>query len=417
MSNILILEDTEELTNLYKDLLEGSGHEIVVIEEAEEALGLYQKGANDLCIIDQRLKGKKKGLDYVAHLRRQNDYVPVIMITAHPKDSGIVSIARDLGVRFFIGKNAGSLLTGLLFKRVVQIVLGQIKTKENPLGKEWDFAFLESFIDNTLKRTLKCAFPVPQEMGYSFVEFAAFEEPTQKYLCSSSQTGCRMGCKFCKTGNLASFVRNLTYEEIVYFIFFVALLHGFPEKFDVLFEGEGEPTLNPNVLKFIREYSHILPCRISTIGVGTLESFLDELSDYPVEQVQFSLNADEDDLRGHLMPATKGYPIERSIRRIRKHTEKTGKTASLNYISLADINDSPNQIRNAVRKWGKDWNCFFRFSQANEFGIYRTASRKKLKEAKEIAGEEGVAAKIFTSAGREIKAGCGEFSADEWLRK
>ena len=58
-------------------------------------------------------------------------------------------------------------------------------------------------------------------------------------LCISSQVGCRMGCKFCQTGQMG-FIRHLTTEEIVAQVY-TAIFHLNVPVRNIVFMGMGEP--------------------------------------------------------------------------------------------------------------------------------------------------------------------------------
>ena len=70
-------------------------------------------------------------------------------------------------------------------------------------------------------------------------------------LCVSSQVGCRMGCRFCRTGKMG-LIRNLTAAEIVGQVFAARHQLGFDVR-NVVFMGMGEPLDNPDhVIQAIR---------------------------------------------------------------------------------------------------------------------------------------------------------------------
>ena len=66
--------------------------------------------------------------------------------------------------------------------------------------------------------------------------------------CISSQVGCRMGCKFCKTG-LMGLTRNLFHSEIISQILYLLSFMDSDKsvldtKFNIVFMGMGEPLDN-----------------------------------------------------------------------------------------------------------------------------------------------------------------------------
>ena len=73
----------------------------------------------------------------------------------------------------------------------------------------------------------------------AMVESVIMDMGCRQSLCVSSQVGCRMGCAFCRTGQLG-FRRNLTVSEIVQQVFCAIHILKAPIK-NVVFMGMGEP--------------------------------------------------------------------------------------------------------------------------------------------------------------------------------
>ena len=74
--------------------------------------------------------------------------------------------------------------------------------------------------------------------------------PRHATICISSQAGCRMGCRFCQTGQMG-LQRHLQVDEIVAQVYLAHVVLGFSVR-NVVFMGMGEPLDNwTNVIRAI----------------------------------------------------------------------------------------------------------------------------------------------------------------------
>ena len=100
MSEILLVEDEEHLARGLKFNLEAEGYPTRVVGDGETALDLLLKNHHefDLLVLDVMLPGKD-GFAVAAELRKANQYIPVLMLTARgrPEDvlKGFASGADD----------------------------------------------------------------------------------------------------------------------------------------------------------------------------------------------------------------------------------------------------------------------------------------------------------------------------------
>ena len=85
------------------------------------------------------------------------------------------------------------------------------------------------------------------------IESVVIPMATHHTICVSSQVGCRIGCRFCQTGQLG-FARNLTTEEIVGQVYAAKFTLGFGIR-NIVFMGMGEPFDNfDNVIQAVRVF-------------------------------------------------------------------------------------------------------------------------------------------------------------------
>src|SRR3954462_3980272 len=92
MSRILLVEDEQHLADGLRFNLEAEGHEVVILDNGEEALARLdaEPARFDLIILDVMLPGID-GFAVVAALRRQKLFVPVLMLTARGRSEDVLS--------------------------------------------------------------------------------------------------------------------------------------------------------------------------------------------------------------------------------------------------------------------------------------------------------------------------------------
>ncbi|MEN8117451.1 MAG: response regulator transcription factor [Bacteroidota bacterium] len=79
--NILLVEDDEALRFIVKDNLEQNEYKVSVAEDGEIALELFEKNNFDLIVLDVMLP-KKDGFQVAEVIRKTNDHIPIIFLTA-----------------------------------------------------------------------------------------------------------------------------------------------------------------------------------------------------------------------------------------------------------------------------------------------------------------------------------------------
>lgn len=169
-------------------------------------------------------------------------------------------------------------------------------------------------------------------------------------LCVSSQVGCRMGCRFCRTGQLG-LVRNLTPAEIVGQVFSARHQLGVDLR-NVVFMGMGEPLDNlDNVIQAIGVLTdqrgldiarrHIT---LSTVGLTAGIDRLARMEGGPVN-LAVSLNAPDDEIRSRLMPINRSIPLA-ALKNALLRYPLAGKAAFfIEYVLIRGINDRREHAR------------------------------------------------------------------------
>ena len=255
----------------------------------------------------------------------------------------------------------------------------------------------------------------------------------RRSLCLSSQSGCPLTCTFCATGQMA-FGRNLTASEIL-----DQALH-FRRRTEVdhaVFMGMGEPMLNlDNVLAAARKLPDVgithRRTTVSTVGwLPGLKRFVDEV-DEPI-RLALSLHAPTDELRSAIIPVNERYPLEDVLRECRRHAARVNRRVFVEYVMLADVNDSVehaaalgellgpddfkvnlipyNPIAGSAGGEGAGPRREDRPPAASGGGMYVGSSRGRIAAFRAELEAWHVPVTVRLTRGRDIEAACGQLAA------
>jgi DNA-binding response OmpR family regulator len=78
---ILLVEDDKTLNFIIKDNLEQAGYAVTTVEDGEAAVKAFASGSFSLCLLDVMLP-KKDGFTVAKEIRKTDDHVPIIFLTA-----------------------------------------------------------------------------------------------------------------------------------------------------------------------------------------------------------------------------------------------------------------------------------------------------------------------------------------------
>lgn len=189
-------------------------------------------------------------------------------------------------------------------------------------------------------------------------------------LCISTQVGCAYGCKFCASG-LEGWKRNLLPDEIVEQILSVerwssqqSRVEGressincsrpsfVPRLVDnIVVMGMGEPLANyDNLLKALKilnaPWGGGIGARKITISTSGLVPQIRKLAEEPLQfRLAISLHGATDDVRNHIMPVNKKYPMKELVAACDYYQQRKGRMITFEYILIAGVNDSLEQTR------------------------------------------------------------------------
>src|SRR4028119_1763872 len=97
---VMIIEDEQDLLNLYKEFLKSKGYTVLVTNTtATHIMDDYLEFKPDIILLDYRLPGDKNGVDAAKEILEQYPEVPIMIITAYDSIKNIIN-----GEKIFEGK-------------------------------------------------------------------------------------------------------------------------------------------------------------------------------------------------------------------------------------------------------------------------------------------------------------------------
>ncbi len=256
-------------------------------------------------------------------------------------------------------------------------------------------------------------------------------------LCLSSQVGCAIGCRFCRTAEMG-LIRNLTLGEILgQMIVANRFLEASPIRDllapddsaaiplfrinHVVFMGMGEPLANlDNLIEAIQVMTSpggfaLSPRRI-TVSTSGLPSRIGELGRTGLcVNLAVSLTAADDETREKLMPINRHYPIQTILDACRNLPLKKRQRVTFEYVLLSGVNDRPEDARKLSRLLAP-----FR-SKVNlipfnpyEGSPFKRPSHEDVLAFQRILLDKSVVATIRKSRGADVLGACGQLA---WEKK
>ena len=241
------------------------------------------------------------------------------------------------------------------------------------------------------------------------VEAVMIPDDDRATLCVSSQSGCRMGCRFCMTGR-QGFHGHLSAADII--SQFIAVDES-DRLTNAVFMGMGEPLDN---------YDHVMraieiltadwgfawsPKRItvSTIGVlPNLKRFLEESRCH----LAVSLHDPFGPERLSMMPVQGAWPIQEVLDLIKQYDFTGQRRVSFEYTMFAGFNDT-KQHADALIRMLRGLECrmnLIRFHKIPDFP-YETSSGVIIENFKQRLNNSGITTTVRASRGEDILAACG----------
>ncbi len=260
--------------------------------------------------------------------------------------------------------------------------------------------------------TKKYLFPVGDGQH---IETVFIPDDDRATLCVSCQVGCKMGCRFCVTGQ-QGFHGSLSAGDILNQLFSIP---EFEQLTNVVFMGMGEPMDN---LDAVLAATRVLtapwglgwsPKRItvSTVGlIPALRRFLDESQCHLAVSLHNPVAAE----RGGMMPVERAYPLADVLALLRRYDWSGQRRLSFEYTMFRGLNDDTLHAQKLVEALrGLDCRVnLIRFHESPE-APYHTSTPTTIKAFQDYLNRHGIICTLRASRGQDIDAACGLLAGKE----
>ena len=260
--------------------------------------------------------------------------------------------------------------------------------------------------------TKKYLFPVGDGQH---IETVFIPDDDRATLCVSCQVGCKMGCRFCVTGQ-QGFHGSLSAGDILNQLFSIP---EFEQLTNVVFMGMGEPMDN---LDAVLAATRVLtapwglgwsPKRItvSTVGlIPALRRFLDESQCHLAVSLHNPVAAE----RGEMMPVERAYPLADVLALLRRYDWSGQRRLSFEYTMFRGLNDDTLHAQKLVEALrGLDCRVnLIRFHESPE-APYHTSTPTAIKAFQDYLNRHGIICTLRASRGQDIDAACGLLAGKE----
>ena len=272
--------------------------------------------------------------------------------------------------------------------------------------------------DGTRKWLLRCG------PGIEF-ETVFIPESDRGTLCVSSQVGCTLNCRFCRTGT-QKLVRNLTPEEIVGQVTIAKdALGDWPSTApgrrvtNVVMMGMGEPLYNfDNVkaaLAIVTEGDGLaLSKRRVTLSTAGVVPMIGRAGAEIGSSLAISLHAVRDEVRDVIVPINKKYKIAELMQACRDYPgASNARRITFEYVMLKGVNDSLADAKDLV-KLLRGIPAKINLIPFNPWpgAPYECSDWEQIEKFAEIVNRAGYASPVRTPRGRDIMAACGQLKSE-----
>lgn len=263
--------------------------------------------------------------------------------------------------------------------------------------------------DGTIKYLFKMPFG-----GY--IESVIMKYKHGNTICISTQVGCKMGCAFCKTGELG-FKRNLLPSEMIGQIW-EAEKDLNAKISNIVLMGMGEPLDNyENVVKFLKmisseDHLNIGMRHISLSTCGIVDKIYKLAEENMQLTLSISLHASGDETRKKIMKIANRWSISELIEACKYYIKKTGRRISFEYIMIGGVNDRPADAERLI-KLLKGVLCHVNLIPLNgeNNANLKRSSKNCIYRFKNALEAGNISATIRRTLGEDIEGACGQLRA------
>ena len=270
---------------------------------------------------------------------------------------------------------------------------------------------LESKIDGTVKYVYRL-------FDGEYIESVFMKYEHGYTVCISTQVGCRMGCKFCASGQ-NGLTRDLTASEMLAQITAAGKDNNVRIS-NVVMMGMGEPLDNfENSVRFLELVSHPkglgIGLRHISLSTSGVVSQIEKLKSYnfPIT-LSVSLHAPNDGIRNSMMPVNKKWNIDDLLKACKNYQAVTTRRISFEYALIEGVNDSENCADELAKKL-KGIMCHVNLIPANPVkeNSFKKPDRARILTFQKWLCERGINATVRRTLGADIEASCGQLRKRE----
>jgi 23S rRNA (adenine2503-C2)-methyltransferase len=185
---------------------------------------------------------------------------------------------------------------------------------------------------------------------------------------------------------------------------------------NVVMMGMGEPLLNfDNVMDAIDimmdDFAYSISKRRVTISTAGVVPAIDKMNGVTDASLAISLHAPNDELRNHLVPVNKKYPIAMLLDSVKNYLASLSdkRKATIEYTLLAGVNDRKIHADQLISLL-KDLPCKINLIPFNPFpgSGYKKPSNTEVRCFQDWLTNAGYITTVRTTRGDDIDAACGQ---------
>lgn len=256
--------------------------------------------------------------------------------------------------------------------------------------------------------------------GGDLVESVMIKQPNRMTLCLSSQVGCAMACRFCRTGTMG-LKRSLSTSEIIRQVNTVIEdARSFNDSFqNVVFMGMGEPLHNfdgvTRAVKLLTDPKGfgMSPRKVTVSTVGLVPAIRKLAASDVSVSLAVSLNATTDEIRSQVMPINDRFPIAELLAAIKEFPVGPRKKVTIEYVMLGGLNDTQDDMKR-LAKMMRGMPVKINLIPYNDnAGLgFNSPAREWVHSCQRYLNTQGLQAFIRWSKGADIAAACGQLATD-----
>lgn len=257
-------------------------------------------------------------------------------------------------------------------------------------------------------------------------KYPTYEDRT--VICSSTQSGCPVGCRFCGAGD--AFVRSLTMDEIIaqpmHLLGQTGIDPASIKRLQIMFMSMGEPLLNLRALipAMHRLHAFYPQARLLISSSGpdvNYQPLMAAAIEIPTIGLQFSVHESTDEARDKLIPFERKLNLKRIAAMGEWFARETGRQPYFNYC-VHERNNTAEDADRLLHLFNPHiWQATISVICERDESIAAANSRQReLAENFRLKlATRGFMTRVFDPAGQDdIGGGCGQlWYVQDWMRQ